>query len=368
MDITYKSAAAEDIVPIYQLCRQLILDYENTDAIDLEKVLNWVRNKIEHCIGEYTAVFSDGKKAGYYHFFRNEEGEMELDDLYIFPDFRRQGIGSQVIRKCCREIWEPVVLYVFIRNTGAVSLYERLGFRVVKALNGTRYIMKYDNPKKYYAAYEERYKTVHAKGISWSNDSCTPIVMEVIRRYRIGHEHRLLEIGCGEGRDSRTVLEHGYSLMATDISNAAITYCKKIIPRYKSSFRVLDCLSDQLDNCFDFIFGIAVIHMLVLDEDRDGFYGFVHDHLTPDGIALVCTMGDGSFESRSDISQAFTLQEREHESGKILVAGTSCRMVSFDTFETELRRNHLTILEKGITASLPNFNSLMYAVVSKETS
>ena len=73
-------------------------------------------------------------------------------------------------------------------------------------------------------------------------------------------------------------------------------------------FKVLDCLSDKLDSKFDFIFGIAVIHMLVPDEDRDGFYQFIRNHLTEDGIALICTMGDGKSERQTDISAAFTLQ------------------------------------------------------------
>lgn len=128
--------------------------------------------------------------------------------------------------------------------------------------------MKKDN-RKYYAAYEERYKTAHANGVSWSSDVNTPIVMEVIDRYKIRREHKLLEIGCGEGRDSRTVLDHGFPLMATDISEEAIAYCRQQMPRYEKHFRVLNCLSARLEETFDFIFAIAVVHMLVLDEDRE---------------------------------------------------------------------------------------------------
>ena len=222
--------------------------------------------------------------------------------------------------------------------------------------------METDN-RKYYAAYDERYKTAHAQGVSWSSNISTPIVMEVIEKYNINHSQRLLEIGCGEGRDSRTVLEHGFQLTATDISSEAIAYCKEKMPEYENQFSVLDCLSDELDEKFDFLFAIAVVHMLVPDEDRDGFYGFIRSHLTAGGIALICTMGDGEVERQSDIRSAFTLQERDHESGKMMVAGTSCRMVSWNTFEKELSRNGLTVIEKGMTSSLPDFNSLMYAVV-----
>ena len=92
---------------------------------------------------------------------------------------------------------------------------------------------------------------------------------------------------------------------------------------------------------------------------------FLYDHLQPDGLALICTMGDGSFERKSNIDTAFDVQERDHPSGKMMVAATSCRIVSFGTFEGELSDNHLKIVEKGITSSLPDFDSLMYAVVKK---
>ena len=68
---------------------------------------------------------------------------------------------------------------------------------------------------------------------------------------------------------------------------------------------------------------------------------------------------------QSDINRAYEMQERNHESGKMMVAGTSCRMVSFKTFNHEMARNHLEVVETGITSAMPDFNSLMYAVVRK---
>lgn len=223
-----------------------------------------------------------------------------------------------------------------------------------------------EEKRKYYAAYDERYKTAHAHGVSWAGEMPTPIVRKMLEQYEMDKQSTLLEIGCGEGRDAKVVLEEGYSLLATDISREAITYCRKMYPEYSARFRVLDCLCDTLDAKFDFIYAVAVVHMLVLDADRDGFYQFVRTHLSPNGVALICTMGDGEFEMKSDISTAFTLQERAHEAGKLLVAGTSCRMVSFATFEAELARNRLRVLERGITEAPSNFNSLMYAVVCAE--
>lgn len=219
---------------------------------------------------------------------------------------------------------------------------------------------------KYYAAYDERYKTAHRNGVSWSSDRSTPIVCETLRAHRIRPDQSLLEIGCGEGRDARAVLDAGYNLLATDLSEEAIAYCRARMPQYSDRFRRMDCLSDEPGKTFDFIYAVAVIHMLVLDDDRAKFYQFIRDHLKPDGLALICTMGDGTEERQSDVRRAFELQERNHPSGKMLVAATSCRMVSFPTFTGELTSADLEIIEQGITESLPDFDRLMYAVVKKK--
>ena len=219
--------------------------------------------------------------------------------------------------------------------------------------------------KKYYEAYEERYKVAHENGVSWMSNEQTPIVMEMLSKYGKTAHDKILEIGCGEGRDAKSVLEAGFDLVATDISEEAIRYCKEQFSAYQSQFRVLDCLSDKENTDYDFIYAVAVIHMLVLDKDRKDFYKFIYNHLKEDGVALICSMGDGEFEMQSDITKAFEIQERNHEAGPMMVAGTSCRMVSFATFEEEIHRNRLEIVEKGITSALPDFDSLMYAVVKK---
>lgn len=218
--------------------------------------------------------------------------------------------------------------------------------------------------KEYYAAYDERYRVIHEKGISWSSQIGTPIVPEVLERYGITKDQALLEIGCGEGRDAHRLLDAGYALTATDLSPEAIAYCRRSWPQWAEHFQILDCLSDSTQKGYDFIFAVAVIHMLVRDDDRKRFYKFLRSHLKPGGKALVCTMGDGETEFQTDISQAFALQEREHPAGKIQVAATSCRMVGWDTFRKELTENGLQILETGITPSLPDFDKLMYAVVA----
>lgn len=221
--------------------------------------------------------------------------------------------------------------------------------------------------RKYYEAYDDRYRQVHAQNLQWFYEKPSPIVMEVINAFDMLPKHKLLEIGCGEGRDAFALLQQGYDLLATDVSPEAIAFCRKRLPDHAERFQVLDCVAGELERTFDFIYAVAVVHMLVPDEDRNAFYGFIRQHLKPTGIALICTMGDGSLERQTDIRTAFDIQNRIHEqTGKALqIASTSCRMVSFQTFDEELARNGLSVIKQGITAIEPDFSQMMYAVVRR---
>ena len=222
--------------------------------------------------------------------------------------------------------------------------------------------------RPYYEAYDDRYRQVHRENLQWFFDDPTPVVAQVIQDFGVTKRSKVLELGCGEGRDAWPLLNAGYDVLATDISPTAIGYVQKKWPDYEKNFAVLDCVAGELPQKFDFIYAVAVIHMLVEDSHRDAFYRFLRNHLTPGGIALICTMGDGEIERQTDIRTAFDLQERTHEqTGKtVKIASTSCRMVNFDTLHEELRRNRLILLQEGITAAPPDFPVLMYTVVKGE--
>ena len=139
MDLTCSPAVPADAGTIFELCKALIDQYEDIATIDYEKVLAWVRRKIEENISEYRRILLGGVHAGYFHFCPAEDG-WELDDLYVFPEFRNRGIGTAIIRKCCEK--GPVMLYVVRKNTGALALYHRLGFREVGTAGKTRLILR----------------------------------------------------------------------------------------------------------------------------------------------------------------------------------------------------------------------------------
>ena len=139
MKITCIPADETDIQTIFDLNRDLICRYEDTAAIDLSRVLAWVRRKVEENIAEYRRILCDGVHAGYYRLCSGDLGR-EMDDLYIFQEYQNRGIGTAIIRRCSVE--GPLTLYVFTKNTGALALYRRLGFREIRTVGATRLILR----------------------------------------------------------------------------------------------------------------------------------------------------------------------------------------------------------------------------------
>lgn len=220
--------------------------------------------------------------------------------------------------------------------------------------------------KRYYEAYDLRYRQVHEAGLTWFGEQPTPVVAQTMTKYGICAGAPMLEIGCGEGQDAAALLRNGCNLLATDVSGEAIRFCREKYLRWAERFAVLDCLKDDLDAQFDFVYAVAVLHMLVTDEDRQTLLTFIRDHLTAAGIGLVVVLGDGEMQRATDINAAFDVQERVHEASgrKLAIASTSCRIVTRDEFRNELTRAGLEIVELGDT-SWDDAPFAMYAVVKR---
>ena len=138
MNLAFVKATAEDIPMIFSQARDLIDAYEDITAIDYDKVLSWVKRKIEKHISEYVRVLADGEKCACYRLC--DDGE--LDDLYVLPAYRNRGIGSAILKKCMEESKNSLYLYVFSRNHRAISFYERHGFTLREAVGKTRLILE----------------------------------------------------------------------------------------------------------------------------------------------------------------------------------------------------------------------------------
>ena len=141
MELSFSPALPGDAETIFRFARELIQTYEDPNILDPDRAIQWTRRKIETHILQYTCVYADGEPAGFFRFCPCDNG-MELDDLYILPQFRNRGIGSAVVTRCIRQSRCPIELYAFIQNTGAIRLYRRHGFEITQQVSPTRCILR----------------------------------------------------------------------------------------------------------------------------------------------------------------------------------------------------------------------------------
>ena len=140
MELSFCPALPQDAPVIFSFARELIETYEDPKEMDLARALAWTRRKIETGIDQYQRIVLQGETVGFFRFAPCEDG-MELDDLYILPPFRSRGIGTRVITHCIAQN-QPIELYVFTENTGALRLYRRMGFELRQQVSRTRCILR----------------------------------------------------------------------------------------------------------------------------------------------------------------------------------------------------------------------------------
>ncbi|NHJ48475.1 MAG: class I SAM-dependent methyltransferase [Asgard group archaeon] len=129
--------------------------------------------------------------------------------------------------------------------------------------------------------------------------------------------NRVLDLGCGNGRHSRVVLEKSFETFASDISYKILSVAKNT--HLKENYSSLSGLinADALDlpfrlNTFDCIIVIAVIHHLDTHKKRMRILHEIYRTLKQNGIAFICCwMREHPRFSREDLSESVTKGEKD---------------------------------------------------------
>ena len=140
MNLTFQQAEIKDADPIFRLAQQLVREFEDAETVDLGEVEAWMQRKITLKIQSYQRIVLSGTVVGYFR-MEDQNDRTELDDFYILPEYRSQGIGTQVLLRCMEQAKNPIYFYVFNENQDAIRFYQRCGFQIVSSVSATRSIM-----------------------------------------------------------------------------------------------------------------------------------------------------------------------------------------------------------------------------------
>ena len=103
----------------------------------------------------------------------------------------------------------------------------------------------------------------------------------------------ILELGCGTGRVTLSLVSYCQYIHGIDISPAMISICREKlvkagIPRTKAQVIEGDISDFDLGQTFDLIIApFRVLQNLETDQEVDGLFRCIHRHLTPNGTCIL---------------------------------------------------------------------------------
>ncbi|MEU7746742.1 class I SAM-dependent methyltransferase [Nonomuraea sp. NPDC049158] len=137
----------------------------------------------------------------------------------------------------------------------------------------------------------------------WNNDErMSPTPLARLLADSIGRGQRILELGCGSGRDAVFLQEQGHTVTATDFSEFAIDENIRFQGESGVSFFVQDLQAPLAfpDSAFDAVYARLSLHYFSDTVTRDIFRE-IHRVLRPDGrILFTCRSTDDPLYGEGD--------------------------------------------------------------------
>ena len=139
-------------------------------------------------------------------------------------------------------------------------------------------------PSQALTKYDERY---NAEGYYWGlspNNLC----YEIMLLKPPTKPYKVLDIGCGEGKDAVFLAKNGYNVTAFDISDQGLSKARELAVHcgVKVDFFKADIRDFRLEADFDIIFSSGVFHYIP-QEQRSSVIESLKEHTTSKGINVI---------------------------------------------------------------------------------
>ncbi|MNI43359.1 Tellurite methyltransferase [compost metagenome] len=145
-------------------------------------------------------------------------------------------------------------------------------------------LLGYITQDKPITIYEEEYKTEEYYWGTEPNKACYQVLQLMPPSRRL----KLLDIGCGEGKDAVFFARNGYEVSAFDISDAGIEKTKRLADQIGVHVQVFkaDILDYRLDAYYDIVFSSGVLHY-IKPEFRNEIFGNYKQHTNEHGMHFL---------------------------------------------------------------------------------
>ena len=127
-------------------------------------------------------------------------------------------------------------------------------------------------------------------------------VLDQILKDRYQSASKILDVGCGKGRNLKWFYQNGYEIHGCDLLIDRIEHCKKYFPEQSDHFLVSSIENmPYASNSFDHIICNAVLHFAKNPEHFLELFGALAEILKPLGSLLIRMASDFGLESQVEL-------------------------------------------------------------------
>jgi tellurite methyltransferase len=164
-------------------------------------------------------------------------------------------------------------------------------------------LLGYDTARYEVSPYEEKYQKDE---YFWGLEPST-MCLKVLELLPPSRPLKLLDIGCGEGKDAVFFARCGYEVSAFDISDAGIEKTKRLADQARVPVRVFKAnLWDyRLDEKFDILYSSGVL-AYIKPELRDEIMENYKSHVADDGLAALHVFVQKPFVARAPEKEKYS--------------------------------------------------------------
>lgn len=180
-------------------------------------------------------------------------------------------------------------------------------------------------------------------------------LIDQLLKGRIDPESKILDAGCGSGRNIHYLIHNNFDVSGMDINLEAIHRLKSQYPDLQNNFHTSSLESFHSNLQFDFIICNAVLHFA-----RD------HEHFSKMFSSLIKLLAKGGvlfIRMTSDIG--LSLDSEGQNGVHLLPDGTKRYLISRDQVDSLISEHSLSLIEPVKTVKVEDLRSMTTLVFAK---
>ena len=130
IEYKFRNITPEDYEYIYELKKNAYKEYVimNWEAWDEEAQKEYFKNFINTYKDTTYIIQTEGKDIGFYNDAMLENGNYEIGNICIIPEYQGKGIGTKILKDVIEDHKEFNIEIQYFKQNPVGKLYERLGF------------------------------------------------------------------------------------------------------------------------------------------------------------------------------------------------------------------------------------------------